>query len=181
VVSRVSAVWISTDHSARTESGRVHNSASAYYFWNSETGVTTWDNPLQVQAAAESITSAIDSIAAKSSTPTAEDFGGIDPDLAYLDPNLARSRAGSSHAPVFKAAFNARTGRFQGDPSLNPDRISDYKRAERQQEAFYNKQAWDESLGGRGLRNSDDEKRNKRPSAKEVVCSLFVLHASNTS
>ena len=38
----------------------------------------------------------------------------------------------------------------QGDPTMNPDRISEYSRGERQQEVFYNTQAWQASLEGKG-------------------------------
>lgn len=33
---------------------------------------------------------------------------------------------------------------------MTPDRISEFSRGERQQEVFYNTQAWQSSLGGKG-------------------------------
>lgn len=87
---------------------------------------------------------------------------------------MASTSAGG--APVFQARFNSRTGRFQGDPTMNPDRISDFKRAERQQEAYYDTAGWQGSLEGKGLKRSGEDAegggRKKRPSAKEVVSAL---------
>ena len=70
---------------------------------------------------------------ATSSEPTKDDYGGIDPDLAYLDPSLKARRPGGANAGnVYAARFNARTGRFEGDPNRNPDYVSDVSRAKRQ-------------------------------------------------
>lgn len=65
---------------------------------------------------------------------------------------------------------------------MNPDRISEYSRGNRQQEAFYDTKSWQESLGGKGIKRSGEEIeegeggeeviRKKRPSAKEVVSYL---------
>lgn len=66
---------------------------------------------------------------------------------------------------------------------MNPDRISEYSRGNRQQEAFYDTTAWQESLGGKGIKRSGEEieegeggeeiARKKRPSAKEVVSYFY--------
>lgn len=89
-------------------------------------------------SASASAASTSDTVAPLSTSLVSNDsalYGGIDPDLAYLDPSL-RQQA-TSATPAFQARFNSRTGRFQGDPSMNPDRVSEFKRGERQQEAFY--------------------------------------------
>ena len=62
--------------------------------------------------------------AATPSEPTAADYGGIDPELAYLDPSLG-ARKGQTASGSYAARFNARTGRFEGDPRKNPDRVGD--------------------------------------------------------
>lgn len=52
---------------------------------------------------------------------------------------------------------------------MNPDRISDYSRANRQQEVFYDPNAWQASLDGKGLqRNTGDSQKKRKPSTKEV-------------
>lgn len=81
----------------------------AYYFYNSKTGVTTWENPLEKEPEASTATD----------EKTAEDYGGIDPDLAYLDPNLKYGIRpnGPGATGGFTALFNAKTGRFDADPS----------------------------------------------------------------
>ena len=64
--------------------------------------------------------------------PTKEDYGGIDPDLAYLDPGLLARRPGAAGGNIYTARFNARSGRFEGDPNRTPDHVSDVSRAKRQ-------------------------------------------------
>jgi hypothetical protein len=52
---------------------------------------------------------------------------------------------------------------------MNPDRISDYSRSTRQQEVFYDPNAWQASLDGRGLqRDVGDSQKKRKPSAKEL-------------
>ena len=63
------------------------------------------------------------------------DLGGIDPDLAYLDPTLAHGPR-AQIAGGFAARFNARTGKFEGDPNRNPDSVSEFTR-QRKKEEFY--------------------------------------------
>lgn len=163
----------------------ISTSSNAYYFWNSKSNETTWENPFSAAAAPTTT--------AQPPLPTEDDrFDGIDPDLAYLDPkySTATSSASASYAPTFQARFNSRTGRFQGDPTINPDRVSEFKRGERQQEAFYDTNSWTESLGGKGLRaargigGSTNEEgvqtKQKRPSAKQVVSCLSSFSSPNT-
>lgn len=134
----------------------------AYYFWNSKTQKTSWENPLEAPIAPPLPPTA---------GPSLDRYEGIDPDLAYLDPSYISNSVNDGTNFSTSARFNSRTGRFQGDPSMNPDRISDYNRSERQQEAFYDTKSWSESLGGRGLGKGYDEdgKLKKKPSAKQVV------------
>lgn len=142
-------------------------SANAYYFWNATTNTTTWENPIPTGEASTS-----------SSTPTPgpdERLDGIDPDLVYLDPSLSATMtpAGPSTAPAFSARFNLRTGRFQGDPTMTPDRVSAFNRGNRQQEAYYDTGSWAESLAGKGVKASRgalDEKGHlkRKPTTKMV-------------
>lgn len=120
--------------------------ANAWYFWNSKTNETTWENPKQSKKAqAESASTSVPTTEpATSSAPqpplpseeptTSDGLPPIDPDLAWLDPS---ARGSSSTTSAQSARFNARTGRFQVDPKFTPDRISDYQRSHRQQEAYY--------------------------------------------
>jgi hypothetical protein len=148
--------------------------ANAYYFWNAKSNETTWENPLLAPAASTS-TLPTPAPATDPSGRAIISYDGIDPELAYLDPSY--SRANSSAAPSFQARFNSRTGRFQGDPTMNPDRISEFSRGERQQNAFYDTASWQTSLEGKGLKRSGEEAeggtRKKKPTAKEVVSADF--------
>ncbi|KAI5481170.1 WW/Rsp5/WWP domain containing protein [Pseudohyphozyma bogoriensis] len=145
--------------------------ANAYYYWNANTQEVTWENPLAGGASANAEASTSSKPADGGDGRSAVDYGGIDPELAYLDPNLARAAGAGGSAPVFQARFNSRTGRFQGDPSMNPDRISDFSRAERQQNAYYDVGGWNESLEGRGIKRAGEEtdgRKAKKPTAKQV-------------
>ncbi|BGP01725.1 WW/Rsp5/WWP domain containing protein [Rhodotorula toruloides] len=152
--------------------------ANAWYFWNAETNETTWQNPRDHSAASafasSSNTSPTPAEADATNTTTAEEpdrLPGIDPELAWLDPTAAR--ASSSGGLAQAARFNARTGRFMADPALNPDRISDYQRGRRQQEAYYDVAGWEASLASRPSKRQhedaeDEDGKKKRPSAKQV-------------
>ncbi|GAA5988363.1 hypothetical protein JCM5350_004414 [Sporobolomyces pararoseus] len=158
--------------------------ANAWYFWNSKTNETTWENPKQSKKAqAESASTSVPTTEPSTSSapqpplpseePTTSDgLPPIDPDLAWLDPSAA-ARGGSSTTSAQSARFNARTGRFQVDSKLTPDRISDYQRSHRQQEAYYDVKGWEQQLEGKGLKRGGDESENaegsrKRPSSKQV-------------
>ncbi|GAA6054525.1 hypothetical protein JCM3770_005829 [Rhodotorula araucariae] len=143
--------------------------ANAWYFWNAHTGETTWSNPRD--AASSSDAAAGPSAAPASAAATDPNaLPEIDPDLVWLDPSLAARKSGVQGAQA--ARFNARTGRFTADPGLTPDRISQFQRGQRQQEAYYDVQGWEQQLAGRGIKRAgepdeaDDAK--KRPSAKQV-------------
>ncbi|SCV73909.1 BQ2448_6339 [Microbotryum intermedium] len=161
--------------------------SQAYYFHNTVTGVTQWTNPFEnpavAQAPSDQHSASTQPLPSPSTTTSQIDdeptstinYRGIDPDLAFLDPNLARQQTRGGAAPTFQARFNSKTGRFQGDPSMTPDRISDYSRSSRQQQAFYDTTAWTESLQGRGLYQGQQEEedraqagRKRKPSSKEV-------------
>ncbi|BGP18124.1 hypothetical protein JCM10213_004225 [Rhodosporidiobolus nylandii] len=148
--------------------------ANAWYFWNAETNETTWSNPRE--ASASETTSAPP--AEPEASPTAPDtLPEIDPELAWLDPAAAArgGKSGGGAGGLTQAArFNARTGRFQADPAMNPDRISDFQRGQRQQEAYYDVAGWEQSLEGKGIKRAGvgsaagEEGSKKRPSSKEI-------------
>jgi hypothetical protein len=119
----------------------------------------------------------IDNTEAAALGPSAASFGGIDPDLAYLDPSLAGRARSAGGAGAYAARFNARTGRFEGDPNKNPDRVSDVQRAKRQNQFYFDYDGWQATLAQQqeqttlkragGDLEDDDSKRN-RPSKKEM-------------
>jgi len=109
------------------------------------------------------------------------DYGGIDPELAFLDPHLAARASGGDAA--FKARFNAKTGRFEGDPTRAPDRVGEFERSKRQNNFFFDYDNWakaealkqeqqvakrsaEEAVLGTGTGTSDSY--HKRPSKKEM-------------
>ncbi|KAK4049867.1 hypothetical protein OIV83_003923 [Microbotryomycetes sp. JL201] len=144
---------------------------NAYYFFNSITNETTWTNPLEANGERSASTVKDQDELAVVSDVKNDPLGGIDPDLAFLDPNLQRRELGSGG--IVQGRFNARTGRFQADATANPDRVSEYNRGVRQQQAFYNVDSWTEGLQGRGLRLRDSDAESeatnrKKPSSKEV-------------
>ncbi|GAA6016225.1 hypothetical protein JCM11491_003774 [Sporobolomyces phaffii] len=149
--------------------------ANAWYFWNSKTNETTWSNPREAASSSSAAVEPPPVIGAASSPAedpaSASSLPPIDPELAWLDPSA--SRGGGVGATGSQAArFNARTGRFQVDQKLTPDRISDYQRGHRQQEAYYDVKGWEQQLEGKGIKRAgeetDEDGARKRPSAKQV-------------
>lgn len=81
-----------------------------------------------------------------------ESYGGIDPELAYLDPSLQSGSGGQAGAAV-TARFNARTGKFQGgsEANRNPEYHSDFSRAKRQSSFFFDVDAWEKVCASASL------------------------------
>ncbi|KAJ7084024.1 hypothetical protein B0H15DRAFT_404278 [Mycena belliarum] len=160
---------------------------NAYYFYNAETQETTWTNPLQPpeQAADPAAASTSDAPAAEPSTSTADPAvphytalqnaaiaQGIDPALAYLDPSLAASTSSADPTglPSFQAKFNARTGQFAAMDSRSPAHLSEYERAKRMSEVFFDVAAWEQNLAREHAAEAEagGEKKRKRPSKKDL-------------
>lgn len=159
---------------------------NAYYFFNPETNETTWENPL-VQAAESSTPAATAS--SSSVTPSAEEASaslsaynalqaaamaqGIDPSLAYLDPSLAGPVPGSSSGAYGAAAkFNARTGQFTRVDARDPSHLSEYERAKRMSEFYFDVNAWESERAQEQEEAAveGNDKKRKRPSKKDLVC-----------
>ncbi|KAF7343400.1 WW domain-containing protein [Mycena venus] len=161
---------------------------NAYYFYNSETQETTWTNPLvPPEPAAESAstsaapadessteagaaeTSSIPHYAALQNAAIAQ---GIDPALAYLDPSLAASTSSADPAglPSFQAKFNARTGQFAAMDSRTPAHLSEYERAKRMSDVFFDVAAWEQNLAQQHAAEAEGsaEKKRKRPTKKDL-------------
>lgn len=139
-----------------------------YYFWNSKTNTTTWENPL---AKGGDEAEARESSAAREHEEEQEEgLPEINPDLAYLDPTLARQRSGAAGVPAFTAQFNRRTGRFTGSDAahLTPDRISDFSRGERQQQAFYDVDSWRAQLEGRARKETGEGGKPEKVTKKDL-------------
>ncbi|KAF8179899.1 hypothetical protein BJ912DRAFT_855448 [Pholiota molesta] len=105
---------------------------------------------------------------------------GIDPLLAHLDPSLLQSTipgsTGPSDLPTFTAKFNARTGQFAPASSRTPGHLSEFERAKRMSEFYFDVNKWEEDLAKRGGRLMGEEgeegeeagKKRKRPSKKDL-------------
>ncbi|KAJ7792646.1 hypothetical protein B0H14DRAFT_2394275 [Mycena olivaceomarginata] len=163
---------------------------NAYYFYNSETQETTWTNPLvPPEPAADSASTSATAPAAESSTEAgaAETSSiphyaalqnaalaqGIDPALAYLDPSLAASTSSGDSLgglPSFQAKFNARTGQFAAMDSRSPAHLSEYERAKRMSEVFFDVAAWEQNLAQQHAAEAEGgvEKKRKRPTKKDL-------------
>lgn len=137
----------------------------AYYFYNPSTNETTWVNPLapehpvaegSIQGQTDESTSASSPQPASTqiittSKPTsliADALGGIDPELAFLDPSLAQAPPSTtpSYGPTFTAKFSARTGKFSGASSRDPSHVSEYERAKRMSEAYFDVETWQKEI-----------------------------------
>jgi len=155
---------------------------NAYYFHNARTQETTWTNPLQPAppAGASADPSAPGSsaspgpasapaIAAMYDLQAAAAAQGIDPALAHLDPSLA---AGPSNPAAFTytAKFNSRTGAFARPDGRDPSHLSEYERAKRMSEFYFDVNAWENEVEARKLEEAQEEesKKRKRPTKKDL-------------
>jgi len=150
-----------------------HNS---YYFYNSRTGQTTWENPLQSQGSNAVASSSTSYPSASTSTTNsiyaAAEAAGIDPSLAHLDPTLAMP--GATPAGAFVAKFNARTGAFTKMDARDPSHLSEAERAKRMSEVYFDVNAWEKEVEERYQEDDASGKKRKRPTKKDLV--RFPLH-----
>ena len=162
---------------------------SAYYFYNSVTHETTWVNPLQSNAEAGPSNTTSDTPETSSSTAgsayqsipgydlyAAAAAQGIDPALAHLDPSLAGSSSNPA-AFTYTAKFNARTGAFTRPDGRDPTHLSEYERAKRMSEFYFDVNAWENDVAQRKLEEAQEEeegRKRKRPTKKDLV-SIFVV------
>ncbi|KAF9078645.1 hypothetical protein BDP27DRAFT_1206603 [Rhodocollybia butyracea] len=154
---------------------------NAYYFFNSETNETTWENPLVKDETPLDPASASSLVAPaeekdSSSLPhnalqAAAIAQGIDPSLAYLDPSLVEPIPGSSSVAYGATAkFNARTGQFTRVDARDPTHLSEYERAKRMSEFYFDVNAWEQQKAQdqEEAAAEGNEKKRKRPSKKDL-------------
>ncbi|KAG5641247.1 hypothetical protein DXG03_005661, partial [Asterophora parasitica] len=167
---------------------------NTYYFYNTETQETTWENPLSSASASTSDPSSSSQPpeASDSTTPAGTSTyisphaaleaaalaAGINPSLAHLDPTLLASIPSSSGAstsglpPAFTAKFNARTGQFARPDARDPTHLSEHARAARMSEFYFDVNAWEQQLASQGgsiMGGEEEGKKRKRPSKKDLV------------
>lgn len=148
---------------------------SAYYFYNTKTQQTTWENPVQPPPAQpEASTSA-----RVPSQYEAAAIAGIDPALAHLDPTLGAGPGGSGGSYAAAARFNARSGRFTAMDARDPSHMSEYERAKRMSEFYFDVDAWQKQRDQEQEAAEAESKKRKRPTKKDLVrfsLSLARLH-----
>ncbi|TFK90001.1 hypothetical protein K466DRAFT_574473 [Polyporus arcularius HHB13444] len=152
---------------------------NAYYFYNSVTQETTWINPLQPTAEAGPSNSPPPSgDAAGAPAASASNYDiyaaaaaqGIDPALAHLDPSLAASGSAPG-AFTYVAKFNARTGAFARPDGRDPSHLSEYERAKRMSEFYFDVNAWEQEVEKRKLEEAQEEeegRKRKKPTKKDL-------------
>ncbi|OAX36894.1 hypothetical protein K503DRAFT_743582 [Rhizopogon vinicolor AM-OR11-026] len=154
---------------------------NTYYFYNSETKETTWINPLQPATT----TPETDPSSSSTSQPGPSLIDphyamlqanamaqGIDPSLAHLDPSLASSSGVPSNF-MYTAKFNARTGAFAKADSRDPTHLSEYERAKRMSEFYFDVGAWEKDVEARKREEAEAEaegegRKRKRPTKKDL-------------
>jgi hypothetical protein len=100
---------------------------------------------------------------------------GIDPHLAHLDPSLATGPSLPSGA--FTARFNARTGAFTATDGRDPSHLSEYERAKRMSQFYFDVGAWEEELAQRDTAE-EERKKKRKPTKKDLVSYPPPPHAS---
>ncbi|KAJ8474901.1 hypothetical protein ONZ51_g6920 [Trametes cubensis] len=140
---------------------------NAYYFYNSVTQETTWVNPLQ-QDNAEAGPSSAPAAAASTTQATpgapsstvdlyaAAAAQGIDPALAHLDPSLV--------------AVQRAHGAFARQDARDPTHLSEYERAKRMSEFYFDVNAWEKDVEMRKLQEAQEEesRKRKRPTKQDL-------------
>jgi len=96
---------------------------------------------------------------------------GIDPSLAHLDPSLAAGPSLPSGA--FTAKFNARTGAFTAVDGRDPSHLSEYERAKRMSQFYFDVGAWEEQLEQQDPAE-EERKKKRKPTKKDLVSALSV-------
>jgi len=91
---------------------------------------------------------------------------GIDPSLAYLDPSLAAGPSLPSEA--FTARFNAKTGAFTAVDGRDPSHLSEYERAKRMSQFYFDVGAWEEELEQQDTAE-EERKKKRKPTKKDLV------------
>ncbi|KAI0767351.1 hypothetical protein C8Q74DRAFT_1203624 [Fomes fomentarius] len=154
---------------------------NAYYFYNSVTHETTWVNPLQPDAEAgpsnvhNDSASSSDATQAPGASSSQYDIyaaaaeQGIDPALAHLDPSLATSGTAPG-AFTYTAKFNSRTGAFARPDARDPTHLSEYERAKRMSEFYFDVNAWEHEVEKRKLEEAQEEesRKRKKPTKKDL-------------
>ncbi|CDZ97400.1 WW domain [Phaffia rhodozyma] len=174
---------------------------NAYYFYNTKSFETTWINPLAPPPTSEPPNGgssppwdpSAETLPGSGSTQprSAQPFSygsahrqqsqsGIDPSLAHLLPGGGFSATDPSTYTA-QARFNTRTGRYEtpADSSRAPDHLSDHSKMKRQNDAFFDTEAWErekdaaferEQAGGgkrKKLTKSDVERFKEKKEAKK--------------
>lgn len=162
----------------------------AWYFWNSKTQETTWENPLEKSKGSDEDVKGrqYDDIKERKTEATrltdeeiAEKYG-IDPDLAYLDPGLfateiRQARLGNA-TYASSGAFDKRTGKFVPLSATgvkgahDPSRLSHANQADRQMSTFFDIEQYEQER-----KRARDEKEQeeaegiskKRPPTKKEL------------
>lgn len=162
---------------------------NAYYFYNAKTQETTWTNPLQPESSSSASPSAPESSSsdAQASTSTsgatsslyalqaAAAEQGIDPSLAYLDPSLVAGTSSAPQAFTYTAKFNARTGAFTRPDGRDPTHVSEYERARRMSEAYFDVGQWEKDVEERKAEEEAESRKKKKPTKKDLVRLLSCL------
>ena len=91
---------------------------------------------------------------------------GIDPSLAHLDPSLAAGPSLPSGA--FTARFNAKTGAFTTTDGRDPSHLSEYERAKRMSQFYFDVSAWEKELEQRDIAE-EERKKKRKPTKKDLV------------
>ncbi|KAF2023346.1 hypothetical protein EK21DRAFT_81131 [Setomelanomma holmii] len=165
--------------------------AQAWYFYNSRTGVSQWENPRVLTATtntyASGATLPTSSGAPGTSSPSKRKWGGYNPAIhGSYDPNADYAReaeeedeeeeevdtpAAVAGVPgvgtpgyVAQANFNRFTGKFQ-QADVGPELHNDSNKSKRQLNAFFDVDAAANSHDGRSLKA---ERRGKILSKKEL-------------
>lgn len=143
-----------------------HNS---YYFHNSRTNETTWNNPLASSATFEHANQPQQQQQHHHHNPIeAAIAAGVDPELAYLDPSLAFG-ANDPGAGAVQAKFNARTGAFSKPDARDPSHLGEWERMQRMSSVYFDTAAYEREVQRRKEEEELAGRKKKKVTKKDLV------------
>ncbi|KAI9296610.1 hypothetical protein K502DRAFT_162218 [Neoconidiobolus thromboides FSU 785] len=112
------------------------NNYQCYYYWNTETNETSYELPIMNRNTIDP-TAAVAAIAEETDLATQSAINSIEYNYYLSQENPNHPSLSTSSQYVATAHFNSKSGKFQPDPSLQPENFSYENKSLRQCSAFF--------------------------------------------
>jgi hypothetical protein len=120
----------------------------AYYYWNSETNESTWTCPWWSETGQSSTSTTTTTTYSAQGTEEYDEDAEIYAEFMGINPKAQRAQSNVGQPEyVVEGRFNVRTGRFQANPLLDPERHTQAARMARQCQVFFDYDSFVEQRG----------------------------------